>query len=145
MSVQNVSFIRVRYSETDAFGTYYNSRALEWFECARTELCRSTGKPYTAWEAEGVAVPLAEAHVEYLGRACYDDLLKVTAVGRMEGKVRLRFDLSVENAETGAPVCRGYTLHAITNMSGRPIRPPEWLRDLMAGEEVLAADGEDDQ
>ena len=104
------------------------------------------GKPYTAWESEGVAVPLAEAHVEYLGRACYDDLLKVTAVGRMEGKVRLRFDLSVENAETGAPVCRGYTLHAITNMSGRPIRPaPNGFADLMAGEEVMAADGEDDQ
>ena len=27
---------RVRYSETDQMGTFYNSRALEWFECGRT-------------------------------------------------------------------------------------------------------------
>ena len=33
--------LRVRYSETDQMGTFYNSRALEWFECGRTELMRA--------------------------------------------------------------------------------------------------------
>ena len=79
MPLEHTHYLRVRYSEIDAMGTYYNSKALEWFECGRTELCRSTGKPYTEWEADGVGVPLVEAHVEYLGPAKYDDELKITA------------------------------------------------------------------
>jgi acyl-CoA thioester hydrolase len=125
--MQHIHHIRVRYSETDAMGTYYNSRALEWFECARSELCRATGKPYTQWEADGVQLPIIEAHVEYLGKAQYDDLLKLTVKGDMVGRVRLRFDVIIEQAETGQPVCQGYTIHAITDPVGKPTRPPQWL------------------
>ena len=125
--MQHIHHLRVRYSETDAMGTYYNSRALEWFECGRTELCRATGKPYTQWETDGVSLPLVEAHVEYLGKAQYDDLLKITTKGTMAGRARLRFDMTIEQAETGRPVCRGYTIQAITDNTGKPIRPPEWL------------------
>jgi len=131
MPLCHVHLLRVRYSETDAMGTYYNSRALEWFECGRTELCRTVGKPYTEWERDGVVVPIVTAHVEYQGRAEYDDLLKLTVAGSMAGRARLRFDVEIENAETGQPVCRGYTVHAIADPSGRPIRPPEWLRKIM--------------
>ena len=38
--LQHEFLIRVRYSETDQMGTFYNSRPLEWFECGRTELFR---------------------------------------------------------------------------------------------------------
>jgi acyl-CoA thioester hydrolase len=128
--MRHVHHIRVRYSEIDAMGTYYNSRALEWFECGRTELCRATGKPYSQWEAEGVSLPLIESHVEYQGKARYDDLLKITVDASMAGRVRMRFEVTIEQAETGEPVCRGYTIHAVTNNAGKPIRPPEWLLKL---------------
>jgi acyl-CoA thioesterase FadM len=39
----------------------------------------------------------------------------------------MRFDVEIEQAETGKPVCRGYTIHAITDLQGKPIRPPQWL------------------
>ena len=39
--LKDVLQLRVRYSETDQMGTFYNSRALEWFECGRTELMRN--------------------------------------------------------------------------------------------------------
>jgi acyl-CoA thioester hydrolase len=124
--------LRVRYSETDQMGTYYNSRPLEWFECARSELMRSLGKPYTEVEREGFLMPVREAHVEYLGKASYDDLLRVRAVLSMPGRARIRVDVDITHAESGEPVCRGYTIHAITNGSGRPVRPPAWLADLLA-------------
>ena len=38
--LSDVLQLRVRYSETDQMGTFYNSRALEWFECGRSELMR---------------------------------------------------------------------------------------------------------
>jgi len=131
---------RVRYYETDQMGTFYNSRALEWFEVARTELLRVIPDPggdgcgYARMEANGVLLPLVEAHVEYLGRACYDDELEMTVTGRVSGRARLRFDVEVSHADGAAgEVVRGYTVHAITDRSGRPIRPPEWLLRPFAG------------
>ena len=125
--------LRVRYSETDQMGTFYNSRALEWFECGRTELLRSLGVPYAEMERRGVMLPLVEAHVEYHGRARYDDLLKVTATAAMAGKARIRFDLRIVQADGGQPVAGGYTVHAIVSPEGRPIRPPAWFLEALSG------------
>jgi len=118
---------RVRYSETDQLGTFYNSRALEWFECGRTELLRAIGAPYADMEARGVCLPLVEAHVNYLGRARYDDLLEMKTVLSPAGKASLRFDMSVMQAQGGGAVATGHTVHAITNAAGKPIRCPAWL------------------
>ena len=68
---------RVRYSETDQMQTFYNSRALEWFEVGRTELSRALGVPYSEWERRGILMPLVEARVFFRGRARYDDLLEM--------------------------------------------------------------------
>jgi acyl-CoA thioester hydrolase len=119
--------LRVRYSETDQLGTFYNSRALEWFECGRTELLRAIGAAYADLEKRGVCLPLVEAHVNYLGRARYDDLLEMKTVMSMAGKASFRFDMSVDQAHGGAPVVTGYTVHAITNADGKPMRCPAWL------------------
>lgn len=123
--------LRVRYSETDQMGTFYNSRALEWFECGRTELLRQLGVPYAQMERRGVLLPLVEAHVEYHGRARYDDLLKVTTTAAMAGKARVRFDMRIVQAEGGQPVAGGYTVHAIVSPEGKPIRPPGWLLEAL--------------
>jgi|NGEPerStandDraft_6_1074524.scaffolds.fasta_scaffold171227_2 acyl-CoA thioester hydrolase len=126
----NTVLFRVRYSETDQMGTFYNSRALEWFECGRTELLRDMGLPYAEMERRGVFLPVVEAHVEYRGRARYDDLLKMTSQAALFGKVRLRVDVEIIQAESGAPVARGYTVHAFTDTTGKPMRPPAWLVEL---------------
>lgn len=129
--IEHTTELRVRYSETDAMGGYYNSRALEWFEVGRSELCRATGKPYRLWESEGVLLPVVEAYVKFLGRAEYDDLLRITTRVSWHGRVRMRFDVEIVRAADGAPVCRGHTIQAITDRSGRPRRPPDWVYDLM--------------
>jgi acyl-CoA thioester hydrolase len=123
---------RVRYSETDQLGTFYNSRALEWFECGRTELLRTLGVAYAEMEARGVFLPLVEAHVEYQGRARYDDLLEMKTVLSMAGKASLRFDETIVQVRDGAPVATGHTVHAITNAEGKPIRCPAWLSEALA-------------
>lgn len=122
-----VTEFRVRYSETDQMGTFYNSRALEWFECGRTELLRALGLPYAEMERRGVLLPVVEAHVEFRGRARYDDLLRMRSCVTWIGKVRLRFEHEIVRADTGDPIAAGYTIHAVTDASGKPIRPPAWL------------------
>lgn len=127
--------LRVRYSETDQLGTFYNSRALEWFEVGRTELLRHIGIPYATMEQHPerqVFLPLVEAHVNYRGRARYDDLLQVTSTLTMAGRASVRFEVEIVQAETQAPVVTGYTVHAITDGAGKPIRCPTWLNELLA-------------
>jgi acyl-CoA thioester hydrolase len=124
-------FLRVRYSETDQMGTFYNSRALEWFECARTELLRSLGMPYSQMEAQGVFLPVIEAHLVYKGRAKYDDKLRVVVWAEMTGKARLKAQVKITNADTGNAVVEGYTVHAFIDKNGKVIKPPEWFLKIL--------------
>ncbi len=127
-----VCLFRVRYSETDQMGTFYNSRALEWFECGRTELLRSMGTPYADMELRGVMLPLVEAHLKYLGRARYDDQLEATTSVELAGRARLRFDVRIRHADNGPDVTAGHTIHAVTDLAGKPKRPPAWLLEALA-------------
>ncbi|MGQ9649885.1 MAG: acyl-CoA thioesterase [Phycisphaerae bacterium] len=124
---------RVRYSETDQMGTFYNSRVLEWFECGRTEWLRGVGMPYTEMETRGVYLPVIEAYVRYLGRARYDDELEMCISADMSGKASVRFDVRISQAHNGQGVAEGYTVHAITGVDGKPVRPPAWLVRVFSG------------
>ncbi|MGO8753420.1 MAG: acyl-CoA thioesterase [Thermoguttaceae bacterium] len=128
---QHVIFFRIRYSETDKMGTYYNSRVLEWFEQGRAELLRARGKPYREMEQMGWMLPVSEAYVQFFNRAEYDAPLKMVTTLALAGRARLRFEMAIEHAQTGQPVCAGYTIHAVTNLSGKPMRPPAWLIGLI--------------
>ena len=124
--------LRVRYSETDQMGTFYNSRALEWFECGRTELMRHRlGMSYAVLEEKGVFLPLVEAHLEFPGGARYDDLLEIASTVEVSGRAKLRFEVQIHHGESGKPVVRGYTVHAFMDAQGKPIRPPEWFVELL--------------
>ena len=128
---------RVQYSDTDQMKTYYNARVLEWFERGRNESIRALGKPYRLWEEEGVRLPVCEAHIEFDGPAQYDDLLRLTTKISMPSRARLRFDSRVVQDKTEDPVCHGYTIHAVVDIDGRPIRPPAWMAVLLEGCEPI--------
>jgi acyl-CoA thioester hydrolase len=129
-AVRHMTTIRVRYAETDQMGTFYNSRALEWFEVGRTELMRAHGMPYVDWEAQGFLLPLVEAHVNYRGRARYDDALDVAVAMTMAGRASLKFAVTITRG--GQVVAEGWTVHAIVDPAGKPTRPPRWLLENLA-------------
>jgi len=120
----HTTYLRVRYSETDQMGTFYNSRALEWFECGRTELMRAAGLPYSKLESDGFFLPVIEAYVKYLGRARYDDLLRLNTAMYIEGRARMKMQVDIYREDDNKPVVSGYTIHIFTNREGRPIKPP---------------------
>ena len=128
---RHICQLRVRYSESDRMGTFYNSRLLEWMEVGRSELTRAAGKPYAQWEAEGVMAPIIESHLRFSGRAGYDDLLNLETTCEREGRARLRFTTVISLADTGKPVAEGFTIHALTNPEGKPLRIPEWVSELL--------------
>lgn len=123
--------LRVRYSESDRMGTFYNSRLLEWMEVGRSELIRATGSTYAEWEARGAMAPIVEANLKFKGRAAYDDLLEIETVCCREGRARLRFESVIKQAENGQQVAEGYTIHALTDSTGKPIRIPDWIEKIL--------------
>ncbi len=130
--LQDVLQLRVRYSETDQMGTFYNSRALEWFECGRTELMRRRlGMSYAALEQKGLFLPLVEAHLDFQGGARYDDLLDIATTAELSGRARFRFEVHITQNATGKPVVTGHTVHAFTDAGGKPVRPPSWFLELI--------------
>ena len=133
-NLSDVLELRVRYSETDQMGTFYNSRALEWFECGRSELMRrKLGMSYAALEEKGIFLPLVEAHLEFQGGARYDDLLSIASTVEYSGRATLRFEVQINNGNTKKPVVKGYTVHAFTDEKGKPIRPPKWFVEMLGG------------
>ncbi len=123
--------LRVRYSESDRMGTFYNSRLLEWMEVGRSELIRATGCSYAEWEKRGVMAPIMEANLKFTGRAGYDDLLEIETVCSREGRARLRFESKVILDGSGRPVAEGHTIHALTDSKGKPIRIPDWIAETL--------------
>ena len=130
--IRHTHQLRVRYSESDRMGTYYNSRLLEWMEVGRSELLRAGGVPYGEWEARGVMAPIVESHLKFKGRAGYDDLLNIETTLTRHGRARMKFEAVVTQAGTGAPVAEGWTIHALTDSNGRPVRFPQWVEEFLS-------------
>ncbi len=135
--------LRVRYGETDQMGTFYHARALDWFECARSEFIRHhLGLSYAELETKGLFLPVIEAYLHFRGRARYDDLLTIESCLQSPGRARLRFDMRVWQHARGDLVVEGYTVHAFVDAHGRAQRPPEWFLSLLeaAAQRQQAAD-----
>lgn len=125
--------LRVRYQETDRMGVVNHGNHLIYFEVGRTELMRRRGIRYADLEAEGFLLAVTEAHASFLGKVTYDDEIAVRTTASIAGKTQLRFDYEVILAETGRPVCKGHTVHALLGPAWRPVRIPPRIREAVEG------------
>jgi acyl-CoA thioester hydrolase len=130
---ETVSHVRVRYAETDQMGVVYYSNYLVWFEVGRTDLLRDSGVTYRELEAEGVSLPVIEAHCEYHRPARYDDDLEILTTGALLSPVRVEFNYRVVKSQDGTELATGYTVHAVLDRDGRPCRLPARARALFDG------------
>jgi acyl-CoA thioester hydrolase len=119
--------VRVRYAETDCMGVVYYANYFVWFEIGRTDWLRDTGQSYRAMEAEGVQLPVIEAHCEYRRPAKYDDELQVRTRATRVTPIRIRFDYEVTRGDD--TLVTGYTVHVAIDSRGRPCRLPSPVGD----------------
>ncbi len=123
--------IRVRYAETDKMGVVYYSNYFIWFEIGRCELLRTIGRSYRQMEAEGIGLPVIEAHCEYRSPARYDDELQVRTTGRLLSPARVEFEYEICRPCDGTINATGRTVHAAIDTNGRPCRLPDYIRELL--------------
>jgi len=131
--IRHETRVRVRYAETDQMGFAYYGNYLAWFEVGRCEWLRSLGWSYRDLEGrDAIMLPVIEAHCEYRQPARYDDELLIRARGELVSRVRIRFAYEVVRAANGDVLADGHTVHAATDLSGRPTRLPAHVRALFA-------------
>jgi acyl-CoA thioester hydrolase len=132
-AVCSVSRIRVRYAETDQMAVVYHANYFVWFEVGRTDLLRHSGWSYRELEAEGVSLPVIEAHCEYRQPARYDDELEVRAHARLVSPVRIEFTYELIRLSDGTALATGHTVHVGLDRDGRPCRLPPRVRAIFDG------------
>jgi acyl-CoA thioester hydrolase len=116
---------RVPYADTDQMGVVYYGNYLTLFERARNELMRLSGYSYRECEAEGWALPVTHAQVNYRRPAKYDDLLEVTAYVQAQKGVRIEIACEVRRKGEDAVLVSGFTRHAFISLADfRPCPPP---------------------
>ncbi|HEY1847814.1 MAG TPA: thioesterase family protein [Opitutaceae bacterium] len=123
--------VTVRYAETDMMGVVYHANFLPWFEVGRTTLLKEIGVPYRRLEEEGFRLPVLEVSAKYLRPALYDDTLDIQTT--LPEKPLLRIRLEYEVRRGAELLATGSTLHAFVDRDGRPVRPPQWASELIAG------------
>jgi acyl-CoA thioester hydrolase len=125
---RSISRVRVRYAETDQMAVVYHANYFVWFEIGRTDLLRHSGWSYRELEAEGVSLPVIEAHCKYHQPARYDDDLDVHARARLLSPVRIEFTYDLVRSSDGTALATGRTVHVGLDRDGRPCRLPARVR-----------------
>ena len=131
-SRQTTSNLRVRYAETDKMGIVYYSNYLVWFEIGRTDWLRQTGWTYREMEADGIQLPVIEAHCDYRQGARYDDDIEIRTTAKKVSPVRVQFDYEAIRSADGARLATGHTVHATVDRDGRPVRMPDRVKELFS-------------
>jgi acyl-CoA thioester hydrolase len=129
--IEHWTKIRVPYAHTDMMGIVNNSRYLEYFEIARTELVRNLGMSYKKIEEAGVMLPLIEANLKFKKGAAYDDLLDIRAF--IDEMPKLKMKINYEIFVKDVLLCEGFTSHVfVRSDTFRPVRIPDFFIKLLS-------------
>ncbi len=122
--------IRVYWEDTDGGGIVYYANYLRFLERARTEWLRSLGWSQHALAADpGILFAVVHVDVRYRESARLDDLLVVTCMPRIDGRVRARFEQRIHRDAVDGPLLveADVEVACIDARTHRPKRLPAFL------------------
>ena len=123
---------RVIYGDTDRMGQAYYGNFFRWFEIGRTELFRAVGLSYRDMEERGFFLPVSECRAKFFAPALYDDVLLIETRVDTGVKGGIKFDYRLFREDGHTLLAEGFTKHAVVDPSGRVVRPPDFIRRLIA-------------
>jgi acyl-CoA thioester hydrolase len=128
----NRTTCRVIYGDTDRMGQAYYGNYFRWFEIGRTELFRAWGAPYREIEERGFFLPVSECGAKYSAPARYDEIIVVETRVDTAVKGGIKFDYRIFREDGQTLLAEGFTKHAFVDTTGRVVRPPDFIRKLIA-------------
>jgi len=131
--------LTVRFNEIDPYRHVNHAVYLTYFEVGRTEALTQVGLPIEALAADGIQLVITKVDVRFVKPALAGEILEVvTWLGesrRASHVWRQRIVRPESNENGGAAeeiLVEGDITIAITDLGGRPTRPPSWLREAFA-------------
>ena len=87
---------------------------------------------YKSIEEKGYFLPVSEVYCKFINSARYDDLIIIEA--GVDGSMRagIKFTYRILRKADEAELVRGFTTHAYTDDNGRVVRPPRFIKDMLA-------------
>ena len=113
---------RINYYETDRMGVVHHSNYIRFLEEARCEMLDHSGMPYSAFEEQGVMIPVLGVNCDYKSHVTFDDIIEIIPFVKNFNGVRLTMGYNITNKNTGNLVFIGETTHCFTDMNLKPIR-----------------------
>lgn len=137
--------LRTRFAETDAMGVVHHAAYLPYLEEARVAYLRAVGHPYDAvrsgetgrhrteagGRSNGREFPVLEVFVHYRKPLVFDEEVDVSLVtgAATRATFQVAYLVTVHDEVRATAV----TVHGCTDVAGRPVGLPEWMRHLAAG------------
>jgi acyl-CoA thioester hydrolase len=122
---------RVIYGDTDTMGIVYHANYFRWFEMGRTEMFRDLGLPYRVIEQRGILLPVSEVGCKFMHPVQYDDVIVIETMLDPAVRGGVKFDYRIRRSN-GTRICaQGFTKHACLDRSGRVVRPPDFIREII--------------
>lgn len=122
---------RVRYADTDQMGVIYYGSYGRLFEIGRTEMIREMGLPYNELEKTGIVMPVYSLESKYLKVLKYDELVTIETTVKDMPAVRMEFYHRIINEAGELAHEAKVVLVFMDSKSGRPVRAPSQLLDLL--------------
>ena len=124
---ENITTVRIRYSETDQMGVVYHGNYAQFFEIGRTEWLRNLNTSYKHMEQNGVMLPVISLSCNFKKSAYYDDVINIKTLLKKAPTVKIEFDYEIRN-ENDELLCTGNTVLAfVDSTTMKPIRCPEFI------------------
>lgn len=123
----SVTYLRVRYSETDQMGIVYYGNYAQYLEQGRTDWLRSLGFTYKYMEENQVMLPVINLNIDYKKPAKYDDLLTIKTSLLEIPSVKIKFYYEIQNQNNELLVTATTSLVFLDSITRKLIKAPNYL------------------
>jgi len=126
--------LKVRFNEIDPYRHVNHAVYLTYFEVGRTEALEAAGIPIERIAAEGIQLVITKVEVRFISPALAGDQLDiVTFLARSRRASHIWRQQVVRPATDGSEsdevLVEGDITIAVTDLRGKPTRPPSWLSE----------------
>ncbi len=123
----HISFVKVRYAETDQMGVVHHGNYAQYFEIARIDWLQQFGVSYKSLEKSGIMLPVYEMGIKFLKPAYFDDNLEIVTHLKAIPNVKIEFEYEVFNRAKDLLTKASTTLVFMNAETRKPIACPEFI------------------
>ena len=123
----HISYVKVRYAETDQMEVVHHGNYAQYFEIARLDWLSALGISYKTMEENGVMLPVYELNTKFLRPAVFEDELEIEVQLKELPSVKITFEYLIYNQNKELLTKAFTTLVFMDSKTKKPIRCPQYI------------------